>query len=222
MTEADGGKPSDVETLLQQAFRALSLHIDQELERELAGMRSLLDVGCGPSSSIPVSGKRESVGVDSFLPSLVTSRQREEHVHCVLADASSLPFKSNSFDCALAVSVIEHLPKEEGLRLLNEVERVSRRKCILITPNGFLPQRAYGGNPLQAHLSGWTVQEFRDLGYEVIGVGGIAGLKGERGICKLSPRIFWRLVSGATQPLIRKRPEKAFELLSIKRLSRNR
>ncbi len=219
MGEEKAGKVAALESLLQRVFYGLALHIDRELERELAGMDSILDVGCGPSTSVPSSAKGKFVGMDSFLPYLQTNRARVPRIDYALGDAASLPFKPKSFDCALALSVIEHLPKATGIRLLEELETVSRKKAILITPNGFLPQGPYEGNTAQAHVSGWEVEEFEALGYEVRGVGGLAGLKGERGVCRFRPRMFWRILSGATQALVRERPDKAFELLCVKRFS---
>ena len=39
-----------------------------------------------------------------------------------------------------ALDVIEHLPKEGGLALLDELERVCRGQVVVLTPYGFMEQ----------------------------------------------------------------------------------
>jgi hypothetical protein len=52
------------------------------------------------------------------------------------------------------------------------MENVAKKKIIIFTPNGFLRQDEYDGDKLQIHKSGWTVDEFKKLGYEVKGING--------------------------------------------------
>ncbi len=49
-----------------------------------------------------------------------------------------LPDKS--VDSVFALDFIEHLEKEDGLRMLAEAERVARVQVVVYTPNGFFPQ----------------------------------------------------------------------------------
>ena len=67
--------------------------------------------------------------------------------------------------------MLEHLNKNDGIRMLGEMERVSREKIILTTPNGFLPVYPGGeDNPEERHLCGWGCSELRGLGYRVYGI----------------------------------------------------
>ena len=67
--------------------------------------------------------------------------------------------------------MIEHLEKEEGIRMLKEMERVARKKIILTTPNGFLPvDTGPEDNPEEEHISGWKVIDFKGQGFEVFGL----------------------------------------------------
>ena len=81
-----------------------------------------------------------------------------------------LPDKS--VDTVFALDFIEHLEKEDGLRMLREAARVARRQVVVYTPNGFFPQ-AYDdpekpdrwgmdGGYWQTHRSGWQVEDFGD------------------------------------------------------------
>jgi hypothetical protein len=89
--------------------------------------------------------------------------------------ANEIP--DRSFDCVVALDLIEHLTKEDGRRLLRAMERIARRKVVIFTPQGFLPQHAVGRNEFQRHLSGWEVDEMRGMGYRVIGISGWKPLK---------------------------------------------
>ncbi len=82
-----------------------------------------------------------------------------------------LPDKS--VDTVFALDFIEHLEKEDGLRMLREAERVARRQVVVYTPHGFFPQTyddphkhdrwGMDGGYWQTHRSGW---EFEDFGEE--------------------------------------------------------
>lgn len=178
---------------------------------------SVLDVGCGRNSPL---GKLKHpparmVGIDAF-PAVATRIHDEYFVGSALSIEKR--FRPQSFDCVVALDVIEHLSKADGYRLMSMMERIARRAIAIFTPNGFLPQPPYEGNPYQEHLSGWTVEEMRRQGYEVTGLFGWKPLRGGCANMRFRPRRFWQTISIATQPVVRRRPEYAFALLCVKRL----
>lgn len=63
-----------------------------------------------------------------------------------------------SWDLALLVDVIEHLPKEEGYGVLDELTRRAAR-VLVTTPWGFRPQEI-PGMPYETHRSGWYPGDF--------------------------------------------------------------
>lgn len=196
----------------------------QELEREvLDGCEDLLDVGCGAGAAVQsfTPKLRHSVGVDAFLPAVQQARQRAAHSANVVADIQKLDaiFQPRSFDCVLAFDVIEHMERDQGLRLLAAMETIARKKVIVFTPNGFLPQGAVGGNAYQIHRSGWTVEEMRARGYEVRGIHGIKPILGELSEPKWRPRLLWKSVSVMTQPFVYERPEYAFQIFCVKKIA---
>jgi len=125
----------------------------------------VLDVGCG--RGIAYRYATRIVGVDAHLPSLRKTRKVCEDVVC--ADARYLPFKDESFDTVVAVIVIEHMTKRDGYRLLSQMERVSRRRIILSTPNLYIPWKQR--EERQQHKSRWSSSDFKKLGYKVRGIG---------------------------------------------------
>lgn len=206
------------------AERCFPAHF-QEFDRRLSAVigdhcASLLDVGCGFDSPIRRLPRRpvRLVGVDGFAPALEQSRAlgiHDEYHHMGLLDIGKA-FRPKSFECVVALDVIEHLTPEDGLRLLGQMELLATRQVIVFTPNGFLEQAEHYGNPLQKHLSGWAVAQMKDLGYEVTGIGGLSFLKGEIGRIRWHPRALWGAVSLLSQPWTAKRPQLAFSLFCVK------
>ncbi len=204
---------------LRSIYQDLFASYEKELLKALAGCASVLDVGCGSHSPVgPMRGKAKLTGIDAHAPSIEQSRSLgihdEYHVHDVLK-ARDL-FAPESFDSVVALDLIEHLEKEDGLLLLEQMERMARRKIIVFTPNGFLPQGEYDNNPLQVHRSGWSVTEMNARGYDAIGINGWRPLRGEFGLVKWWPAWFWVIISDLSQLIVRNHPEKAFQILCIK------
>ena len=127
-------------------------------------------------------------------------------------------FQARSFDCVLASDLVEHLPKGDGSRLLYAMEQIARKKVIVFTPNGFLPQGILNENEGQRHLSGWRTDEMRERGYRAVGVHGWKPLRGEQSLPRWSPRDLWGLLSVLTQKLFERVPEHAFQIMCIKNL----
>lgn len=189
------------------------------LRQVLSGSASILDVGCGRES--PAACMRNSahlVGVDAHAPSIEESKRRalhhEYHVHDVLEIGSK--FAPGSFECVAALDLIEHLKKEDGLQLLDAMERIASKRVVVFTPNGFLKQGEYDSNPWQVHLSGWTVDEMQKRGYRVIGINGWRPLRGEFGFIRFKPKYLWILISDLSEFIVRWRPRHAFQILCVK------
>lgn len=193
---------------------------DRELQEAVGDARSLLDIGCGIASPLSRLERKpeRTVGVDGFMPSIEESRRKgihNDYVCCDILDVGS-KFPAGSFECVMALDVIEHLSKEKGLDLLRQMEQLSCRRVIIFTPNGFLAQAEHSNNPMQVHLSGWSVKEMREMGFRVIGINGWKPLLGEMALPRLWPRRLWAVVSRLTQYLVRNHPEHAFQILCVK------
>lgn len=67
---------------------------------------SVLDIGCGPGYDLEYLVKRfgiEGYGVDHVMNKQLKSKKSKK-INFVLADASHLPFKENTFEIAVIVS----------------------------------------------------------------------------------------------------------------------
>jgi hypothetical protein len=196
------------------------------LQQEIEGCDSLLDVGCGFNSPVRclTCRPRRIVGVDGHLPALEQSRAAGIHDEYLCAGVLELDrhFAPQSFDGVLASDLLEHLTEADGLKLISQMETIARKKVLIYTPNGFLPQGEEFGNPLQKHISGWSVEKMQAMGYRVIGIEGLKGLRGEMAKIRRRPRRFWLMVSLLSQLLTTSRPCRAFRILCIKDLGESR
>ena len=152
--------------------------------------KTLLDVGCGtgkPIKFINRHGKYFAVALGTFAPYLKQCKKEKLHNTYVQGDVRHLPFSDKAFDVVLCLEVLEHLEREEGKKLLRELERVGCRQVILSTPVGNSKQSSYEGNPHQEHKYIWSPREMKTLGYKVIGVG-MRNLSCKSGIQSVFPR----------------------------------
>lgn len=199
-----------------------------EIEKHLEGCETILDVGCGDNSPIGLlEEKYTTVGMDAYKPSIEASKKRKIHDSYIVGDIRMLNslVKKKSYDAVVALDVIEHLNKDDGYKLLDSMERIARKKVILVTPNGFIPQYNKD-NKLQAHLSGWTVEDFTKRGYYVEGIYGTKFcnvLRTEKAELRWKPKLFWALIWGIlveiTHHLYTKNnPKYSIGLLAVKNM----
>ena len=140
-------------------------------------VKSAIDIGCGKGTMGALLRNYRpveySVGVDAFPPYLVHNANRGYYDDLMLIDlerCESLPFRDKEFDLVLCIEVVEHLERNNALRIIDELGRIGRR-AIVSTPSVEVPRPALDGNPWQRHRCVITRKDFRDHGYEVNGVG---------------------------------------------------
>jgi SAM-dependent methyltransferase len=208
--------------LLRESFGNPSLlSFVGEIRSTLAGCKSVLDVGCGNASPMRFLHNSHIVGVDGYAPALEEARSHGTHNEYFLGDVTRIIplFPARKFDACIALDVIEHLHKEDGWRMVDDMERLAMKRVVIFTPNGFVPQKSKDGD-LQEHLSGWTADEMRSRGYRVLGMYGPKTWRGEYHRIKYQPRPFWVLLSMLTHHLYtRSRPEKSAAIFCVKDLA---
>ena len=190
------------------------------IKRTLAGCQSLLNVGCG-AHDVRLFGVPANTGIELHKPTLdraVAAKTHDQFVHGDVREIRKY-FPDKSFDACLCVDVIEHLPKEEGSRLLDDMERIARNVVVVICPVGWLDQQHYEEGDLMDHHSAWVPADLRTRGYAVQGLLGWSKLRGESHALKYRPRIIWGVVSLLTQQWTRQHPERAASMFAVKRLA---
>lgn len=137
--------------------------ISEYISRKVTDSTTILDLGCGNKALSNKILKGSVTTVDAF---------RKFHPD-ILWDLTTtpLPFGNNSFDIVLLMDVIEHLPKDSGIRLLREAKRIVRERLFVLTPlqwkenkeETFDPNSEYYENEFNFHRSLWQPNEFEDF-----------------------------------------------------------
>jgi SAM-dependent methyltransferase len=204
--------------------------LDTELDHNLRDCSTVLDLGCGPNSPVGVLKYLTTrVGVEPFGPYLELAKSRATHDQFHQKLITELDFEPASFDAVIMIDVIEHMTEEDGLNALRLAEKWARKKVIINSPNGFIPQKSLDGNPLQEHKSGWSFSRMKELGYVSRGLAGPKWLRQEVEAetmgedlltsIRFRPRLLWFFVATIFQPIVFRFPKFAFSLMSVKLLS---
>jgi SAM-dependent methyltransferase len=212
-------------TLLKNGADPSQILIKLALRKALLGCESVLDVGCGSAPTLRQLGVPHCVGLEGYQPAFEEATRRKTQDEIIHGSAGDLThyFQPGQFDACIAMDVIEHLPKEGGLKLMQDMELIAKKKVVLFTPNGFLHQSHSANDDLEEHLSGWEAEEMTRHGYRVLGMLGSKGLRGEYHVLKRHPRFFWGSVSLLSQVLwVHRHPEKATAILCVKDVADSR
>lgn len=100
----------------------------------LTASSSVLDVGC--AKGFMIHDMAESIpgitvkGIDISEYAIENAIETMKP-HVQVANANALPFNDNSFDVVISINTIHNLEKDECLRALQEIERVSRGKSFV-------------------------------------------------------------------------------------------
>ena len=180
-------------------------------------IKTALDIGCGTSSHLNrLRPGVETTGLDAHADAIDLARERGVHDHYIQANILNDDI-DEQFDLVTLYGLIEHLPKSDGLRLLDRVEKLSCKYILLETPHGFAPQGPEFGNEFQRHHSGWFIQEFEGRGYTVHGTTGTRHLRGYMAGprynfpgCLICDELLTLLLR------INRKPKHAFNLVAIK------
>lgn len=199
------------------------------LQKELKNCKSVLDLGCGPSSPLQYCQNiKYSIGIEAYKPYLAESKNKKIHTKYFNKKIEELNFPDKSFDAVIMIEVLEHLPKKLGYEILRKAEKWAIKKIIITTPNGYLHQKQLDKNMLQKHISSWTKKDFKWQNYKIFGLAGLKYLRKESenesmngdllSPIKYSPRFFWFIVLTISQIFVYYFPGRSFELFCVKRV----
>lgn len=127
-------------------------------KRDIYG-KKFLEVGCGLgyfSNKASIIGAKVT-GIDIGPELVKINKKKTPGGKFVVASASKLPFKSNSFDIVLSTEVIEHVENQK--RAMKEMLRVLRPGGLLVITT---PNRVF--KPLFSFLSFIRIRPYRGNG----------------------------------------------------------
>jgi len=192
-------KSDSIVSVFRKLFPDLSgIIYVMQLRAALRDCRTVLDVGCGSQSPLRYVGNlAHTTGVDAHAAALEKAKASGTHDEYCAMDIRGLSdaFPTGAFDACIALDVVEHFGKEEGALFLDALEHIARKKVVVFTPNGFVPQGNTEAGDYQEHLAGWTADEMIGRGYVVTGALGLKNLRSEYHKIRFKPKWLWLIFS---------------------------
>lgn len=225
----------NINSLRKSRFFGAVFHtLDYCLQKELEDCESVLDLGCGPSSPLKnCKNVKYSIGIEAFIPYLKESQERQIHSEYINKKIEEVDFQENSFDAIIMTEVLEHMSKGAGEELLRKAEKWAKKKIVLSTPNGYFPMDGVDENIYQKHLSGWSIEDLKTIGYKVKGLSGakimysgknnVQELKQKNALfsnIRFRPRTVFYLINAGLQIFTYFLPKFSFGLFAVKKLNK--
>lgn len=121
-----------------------------------------LDLGCGEGyySQTIKEHCNFLIGVDHNLPRLSVAARFGRYDQLFLADIREYepPLET---EAAFLLDVIEHIPKEDGVKLLEKLEKMPNMKFIFLSTPETFTTKGYRNH----HVTLWTMPELHKLGF---------------------------------------------------------
>lgn len=134
------------ETIVNVAIHPVSPgqeHLHRRIVKRLRNGK-VLDIGCGLGKLLSrvQSEGRELYGLDISQAAVRIAKASNKEANFFVADAQSMPFKSNTFDYAICTELLEHII---GNEVIKECYRVLKPKgvALITVPNGKGPSGKY-------------------------------------------------------------------------------
>ncbi len=165
-----------------QVKAELLIPIFNRLAAGKSGAR-VLDIGCGVGLLHPhiVGAVEKLAGADVSGSSIEIARKNNPGVEYSVYDGTTLPYPDASFDCALAVTVMHHVPPDQWPAFMKEAARVVRPggQVIVIEHNPLNPATV------------WAVKRApMDENAVLLGAGKVRELMSEAGLRAPATRYF--------------------------------
>lgn len=149
------------------------------LKKSIGNPATILDLGCGDGSLMGILSKGEKwkiTGIDIYPKAIESARKSNIYVKVLRGDLLKTIRNNNlksKYDVVFFSQVIEHVTRNQGEKILDEIEKIAKKRILVGTPRGFMeqPHEFLDGNPHQVHKSGWSIEDFTSRGYRVFGVG---------------------------------------------------
>ena len=135
---------------------------------------SVLDLGCGNGQPFVSANFKLLIGIDAW--KIFDLPEYDLIMKYDIRGISNL-CPPNSFDAITAIDIIEHLEKEEGYKLIEDIERIAKKMVLIFTPTIWSQNTestdnpvcwSYGNKDYNLHKSLWTEKDFIKLGYGIL------------------------------------------------------
>ena len=141
------------------------------LPQNMDGLR-VLDCACGRGAwgffiRSQLKGSAYLEGFDLFSPYIERLRELKLYNYVYRMDIREVRSLAQKFDVILAMDVLEHLEKYEAMKVMRDLEDMTKIVLIISLPIGAQKQDVgHDGNLYQIHKSSFRPEEMEGLGYE--------------------------------------------------------
>lgn len=118
-----------------------------------------VDLGCGSGTTAIRNHCVTLIGVDHNEYRLKEAKEFKLYDYVVLSDTRDY-IVSSDVDAVFITEHIEHMPKQDGVELINRLKSVPY--VFITTPESFFKYSLKNG-----HVSLWSTEDFERLGYRV-------------------------------------------------------
>lgn len=140
--------------------------------------KTILDLGCGDgtlTAFLARDKKWKITGIEIYKKAIEGARKRNLYFKLIKGDLLKTlkKNKKTKYDVVFFSQVIEHVTRSQGEKILDEIEKLAKKRIVIGTPRGFMeqPHEFLENSPYQVHKSGWSIEDFTSRGYRVFGIG---------------------------------------------------
>lgn len=186
------------------------------LKRDLSDCNVVLDLGCGYKSPIQLCTVPLSVGVEFSGSNLEESAKRCIHSQYIKSRIEIINFKPESFDAVISIYSLDNLTEDERYKLVNKMERWAKKKIIIVTANGDLPEKEPHKNDRRL-----KIEELERMGFKIYGIYGWRRMWRDLEVDDYVP-LAQRIIVDLTQKITYRHPKYALHLYAVKELEGSR
>jgi hypothetical protein len=134
--------------------------IDKWLKKQ-KDIKTIVDIGAGMGNYPKLfGGAYQYIAIEIWAPYIEQYNLHELYKEIIVGDVRHIKLPKG--DCAILGDIVEHLPKDDALKVLDRVDKKYKHVIISI-PVGGMVQGSSQGNKFEAHLSFWEFQELSNI-----------------------------------------------------------
>ncbi len=124
-------------------------------------IKTIVDVGPGQGTYPKILGpKYKYTGIEIWAPYIDEFNLHDLYDKLIIADVRYVVWPRG--DCVIFGDVLEHLVKEDAIKVLKVAEK-KYNHVVISVPIGLYMQGGSHGNKYEAHLSSWEFEELQSL-----------------------------------------------------------
>lgn len=134
----------------------------------------VLDLGCGKGIAGELFNSNKNhkfTGIDIFNPYIKICSNNGFYNKVIRADLTKIKLDKKSFDVVLLLQVLEHMDKNDALKVLQQSISAAKAAVLISLPNGKCLQEEYEDNKFNIHKSVWRHTDLQKIGFRVYGQG---------------------------------------------------